>query len=560
MALPQQFMDELRRRVSLSSVVGKRVKLISRGNRMIGLCPFHQEKTPSFHVRDEDGYYHCFGCGVSGDAISFLREQESMSFIDAIHHLAEMAGMTVPEQQKLSPEEREQRNSMAQMLEDAARFFEQALHKDIAIHAKSYLEKRQVSLASQTRYRIGYAPASGLMPFLEELGYKPEDIIAAGLVRRSTRDQSLYDNFRNRLMFPIRNPRGEVIAFGGRALGEDQEPKYLNSADSPMFHKKLVLYGLKEARERIKDGLPVIVSEGYMDAIAIDQYQVAGAVAPLGTALTEEQMMLIWKSTDAPYLCFDGDAAGQRAAARTLLRLLPILEPGKTVRVMRLPKGKDPDDLLKAGGGDALRQIMEASDSFADSLWHTTSMDFDLSKAEQKAKFWQVMRDHIRQINNPAMRDSLGDDIRARISAMRGQSQPNLNGGKIIGKRHAQSTENLRPSIIMAILLHQPELIHDVHEDLVRLDIKDRLAKKMLNIIAESVTITNHLDESTFRHHLMLAGIKEEDLTSLMDKIKTRIRYDPSQLSLEDAKARLTELISLEIRSLRSRTVTSIRS
>ena len=560
MALPQQFMDELRRRVSLSSVVGKRVKLISRGNRMIGLCPFHQEKTPSFHVRDEDGYYHCFGCGVSGDAISFLREQESMSFIDAIHHLAEMAGMTVPEQQKLSPEEREQRNSMAQMLEDAARFFEQALHKDTAIHAKSYLEKRQVSLASQTRYRIGYAPASGLLPFLEELGYKPEDIIAAGLVRRSTRDQSLYDNFRNRLMFPIRNPRGEVIAFGGRALGEDQEPKYLNSADSPMFHKKLVLYGLKEARERIKDGLPVIVSEGYMDAIAIDQYQVAGAVAPLGTALTEEQMMLIWKSTDAPYLCFDGDAAGQRAAARTLLRLLPILEPGKTVRVMRLPKGKDPDDLLKAGGGDALRQIMEASDSFADSLWHTTSMDFDLSKAEQKAKFWQVMRDHIRQINNPAMRDSLGDDIRARISAMRGQSQPNLNGGKIIGKRHAQSTENLRPSIIMAILLHQPELIHDVHEDLVRLDIKDRLAKKMLNIIAESVTITNHLDESTFRHHLMLAGIKEEDLTSLMDKIKTRIRYDPSQLSLEDAKARLTELISLEIRSLRSRTVTSIRS
>ena len=560
MALPQQFMDELRRRVSLSSVIGKRVKLIARGNRLIGLCPFHQEKTPSFHVRDDDGYYHCFGCGVSGDAISFLREQESMSFMDAINHLAGMAGMTVPEQQKLSPEEREQRNSMAHMLEAAAQFFEQSLQKDSGLHAKSYLEKRQVSLSSQTRYRIGYAPASGLLPHLERLGYKPEDIVAAGLARRSTRDQSLYDNFRNRLMFPIKNPRGEVIAFGGRALGEDQEPKYLNSADSPMFHKKLVLYGLKEARERIKDGLPVIVSEGYMDAIAIDQYQVAGAVAPLGTALTEEQMALIWKSTDAPFLCFDGDAAGQRAAARTLLRLLPVLEPGKTVRVMRLPTGQDPDDLLKSGGGDALRQIMDVSESFADALWHTTSMDYDLSKAEQKAKFWQVMRDHIRQINNPAMRDSLGDDIRARIRAMRGQEQPNLSGGKIIGKRHAQSTENLRPSIIMAILLHQPELIHDVHEDLVRLDIKDRLAKKMLNIIADSVTITDHLDESTFRHHLMLAGVNEEDLTSLMDKIKTRIRFDPSQLSSEDAKVRLTELISLEIRGLRSRAVSSMRS
>lgn len=560
MALPQQFMDELRRRVSLSSVIGKRVKLIARGNRLIGLCPFHQEKTPSFHVRDDDGYYHCFGCGVSGDAISFLREQESMSFMDAINHLAGMAGMTVPEQQKLSPEEREQRNSMAHMLEAAAQFFEQNLQKDSGLPAKSYLEKRQVSLSSQTRYRIGYAPASGLLPHLERLGYKPEDIVAAGLARRSTRDQSLYDNFRNRLMFPIKNPRGEVIAFGGRALGEDQEPKYLNSADSPMFHKKLVLYGLKEARERIKDGLSVIVSEGYMDAIAIDQYQVAGAVAPLGTALTEEQMALIWKSTDAPFLCFDGDAAGQRAAARTLLRLLPVLEPGKTVRVMRLPTGQDPDDLLKSGGGDALRQIMDVSESFADALWHTTSMDYDLSKAEQKAKFWQVMRDHIRQINNPAMRDSLGDDIRARIRAMRGQEQPNLSGGKIIGKRHAQSTENLRPSIIMAILLHQPELIHDVHEDLVRLDIKDRLAKKMLNIIADSVTITDHLDESTFRHHLMLAGVNEEDLTSLMDKIKTRIRFDPSQLSSEDAKVRLTELISLEIRGLRSRAVSSMRS
>jgi len=560
MALPQQFMDELRRRVSLSSVIGKSVKLIARGNRLIGLCPFHQEKTPSFHVRDDDGYYHCFGCGVSGDAISFLREQESMSFMDAINHLAGLAGMTVPEQQKLSPEEREQRNSMAHMLEAAAQFFEQSLQKDSGLPAKSYLEKRQVSLSSQTRYRIGYAPASGLLPHLERLGYKPEDIVAVGLARRSTRDQSLYDNFRNRLMFPIKNPRGEVIAFGGRALGEDQEPKYLNSADSPMFHKKLVLYGLKEARERIKDGLPVIVSEGYMDAIAIDQYQVAGAVAPLGTALTEEQMVLIWKSTDAPFLCFDGDAAGQRAAARTLLRLLPVLEPGKTVRVMRLPTGQDPDDLLKSGGGDALRQIMDASESFADALWHTTSMDYDLSKAEQKAKFWQVMRDHIRQINNPAMRDSLGDDIRARIRAMRGQEQPNLSGGKIIGKRHAQSTENLRPSIIMAILLHQPELIHDVHEDLVRLDIKDRLAKKMLNIIADSVTITDHLDESTFRHHLMLAGVNEEDLTSLMDKIKTRIRFDPSQLSLEDAKVRLTELISLEIRGLRSRAVSSMRS
>lgn len=558
MALPQQFMDEIRRRVSLSSIIGKKVKLINRGNRMVGLCPFHQEKTPSFHVRDDEGFYHCFGCGASGDAISFLREQDGLGFMEAIHHLAGLAGLTVPEQKDISPEEKAQRNMMASINEEAAVFYENQLNSPAGKQAKRYISDRQMSPNSLSRYRIGYAPANGLTTYLQNKGFTADDMLAAGLVRKSQRDGSLYDNFRDRLMFPITNPKGDVIAFGGRALSGDQEPKYLNSADSPMFHKKQVLYGLKQAKEQMKDGLPVIVAEGYMDVIAIDQFKVAGAVAPLGTALTEDQMLLIWKSAHSPYLCFDGDMAGQRAANKTLTRLLPILEPGKTVRVMRLDQGMDPDDVLKSGGADAMQRIMDVSESLVDALWQSTAADFNLNEAEQRAKFWQVMRDYIRQVNHPAMRDSLGDEINARIQDMRQSARQNktgqtYKGTAYIGRQHALSAKNIRPRAILAILWTHPELIHDLHEDLVKLDIKDNFVKKILNIISESVTIHDHLDETTFRHHLESVGVGEKDLLSLWDSIKSRVRFDPETLSREDAKTKLEELITLEIRGTRAR-------
>ena len=558
MALPQQFMDEIRRRVSLSSVIGRKVKLINRGNRMVGLCPFHQEKTPSFHVRDDEGFYHCFGCGASGDAISFLREQDGLGFMEAIHHLAGLAGLTVPEQKDISPEEKAQRNMMASINEEAAVFYENQLNSPVGKQAKRYISDRQMSPNSLSRYRIGYAPANGLTTYLQNKGFTADDMLAAGLVRKSQRDGSLYDNFRDRLMFPITNPKGDVIAFGGRALSGDQEPKYLNSADSPMFHKKQVLYGLKQAKEQMKDGLPVIVAEGYMDVIAIDQFKVAGAVAPLGTALTEDQMLLIWKSAHSPYLCFDGDMAGQRAANKTLTRLLPLLEPGKTVRVMRLDQGMDPDDVLKSGGADAMQRIMDVSESLVDALWQSTAADFNLNEAEQRAKFWQVMRDYIRQVNHPAMRDSLGDEINARIQDMRQSARQNktgqtYKGTAYIGRQHALSAKNIRPRAILAILWNHPELIHDLHEDLVKLDIKDNFVKKILNIISESVTIHDHLDETTFRHHLESVGVGQKDLLSLWDSIKSRVRFDPETLSREDAKTKLEELITLEIRGTRAR-------
>ena len=556
MALPQQFKDELKRRVSLSSIIGKHVKLVKKGSRFVGLCPFHKEKTPSFHVRDDEGFYHCFGCKASGDVFSFLTDHENMPFMDAVQYLANLAGMRVPESQKITPEEREARASISTMLEAAAVYFQQKLTENSGGAARDYLTKRHVSPESQSKYRLGYAPKAGLVAHLEAKGYSIDDMIRGGLAGRSEHGQSIYEFFRHRLMFPIVDARGAVVAFGGRALAPDQEPKYLNSADSPVFHKKMILYGLNEARARMKEGLPVIVAEGYMDVIAIDQHNLAGAVAPLGTALTEEQILLLWKSIDTPYLCFDGDVAGQRAATHTLIRLLPVLTPGKSVRVMELPQGQDPDDVLQAGGAEALRQIIEGAMPFTDALWHNTALDFDLGHPEQKAKFWQLMREHIRQINHPAMRDSMGDEIRTRINAMRAQRWGRTSSqfsGQFITKHHAKPIKNIRPRIMMSILLHQPECIHDIYEDLMRLNIKDTLVKKMLNIIANSATMAGALDAETFRTHLMQAGVAEEDLIGLNESVNQRIRFDPAQITSDDAKARLAELITLEAQSSKSK-------
>ena len=564
MELPQQFKDELKRRVSLSSIIGKHVKLVKKSSSFVGLCPFHKEKTPSFHVHDDKGFYHCFGCKASGDVFSFLTDHEKMPFMDAVQYLANLAGMRVPESQTITPEERAARASISAMLEAAATYFQQKLTEDSGGAARDYLTKRQVSPESQSKYRLGYAPKAGLIAHLEAKGYKIDDMIRGGLAGRSEHGESIYEFFRHRLMFPILDARGAVVAFGGRALASGQEPKYLNSADSPVFHKKMILYGLNEARARIKEGLPVIVAEGYMDVIAIDQHQVAGAVAPLGTALTEEQILLLWKSIDTPYLCFDGDVAGQRAALHTLIRLLPVLMPGKSVRVMELPHAQDPDDVLQAGGAAALRQLAEASVPFIDALWHNVALEFDLNLPEQKAKFWQTMREHIRQINHPAMRDSIGDEIHTRISAMQTQRWGRTSGrfsgrfsgqfsGQFITKHHAKPIKNMRPRIMMSILLHQPECIHDICEDLMQLNIKDTLVKKMLNIIVDSATMESALDAETFRTHLMQAGVAEEDLIGLNESVNGRIRFDPAQITSDDAKARLAELITLEARSSKSK-------
>ena len=319
MAVPPEFIEDLRQRVPLSDVVGRRVKLIRKGRRHSGLCPFHAEKTPSFSVVDDDGFYHCFGCGVHGDAISFLREMDGLEFMEAVERLAEMAGLAVPSTVPQDLATSRQRKAALELLEETTLFFEAAMQRDGGRNATHYLKQRRLDSAIVKTYRVGYSPRMGLRAALKDKGFSDDDMLAAGVIRKSDRDGSLYDYFRDRVMFPIENRQGRVVAFGARALG-DAQPKYLNSGEGPTFSKKAVLYGWVQAREGLRRNLPLVVAEGYMDVVAIHRSGAAAAVAPLGTALTPEQIALLWKLYDEPVLCFDGDVAGQRAQTRALER------------------------------------------------------------------------------------------------------------------------------------------------------------------------------------------------------------------------------------------------
>jgi DNA primase len=290
MAVPPEFIEDLRQRVPLSDIIGRRVKLIRKGRRFSGLCPFHSEKTPSFSVVDDDGFYHCFGCGAHGDAISFLREIDGLDFMEAVERLADMAGLVMPKSTQIDPAVTRQRKAAFDILEETTRFFEGRLRADEGRDAAQYIKQRGLDAATVKNFRLGYAPRSGLQAVLAGKGFSDDDMILAGVLGKSDRDGRLYDYFRDRVMFPIENRQGKVIAFGARALG-DAQPKYLNSADSPTFSKKAVLYGWVQAREAVRRKLPLVVVEGYMDVIAVQRSGIAAAVAPLGTALTPEPLL-----------------------------------------------------------------------------------------------------------------------------------------------------------------------------------------------------------------------------------------------------------------------------
>ena len=422
MAVPPEFIEDLRQRVPLSDIIGRRVKLIRKGRRFSGLCPFHSEKTPSFSVVDDDGFYHCFGCGAHGDAISFLREMDGLEFMEAVERLADMAGLAMPKSTYIDPAVTRQRKASFDILEETTKFFEAGLRADEGRDAAHYIKQRGLDAATVKKFRLGYAPRSGLQAVLAGKGFSKDDMILAGVLGKSDRDGRLYDYFRDRVIFPIENRKGKVIAFGARALG-DAQPKYLNSGDSPTFSKKAVLYGWVQAREAVRRKLPLVVVEGYMDVIAVQRSGIAAAVAPLGTALTPEQIALLWKLHDEPILCFDGDAAGQKAQLRALERILQLLEPGRSVRLSMLPAGKDPDDVLGESGPEGLRKILGSARALVDVMWTTTLAQYDTQQPETRAQFWQSVRGLVRSIGNNQVRGAYGDEIENRIAAMRSQTR-----------------------------------------------------------------------------------------------------------------------------------------
>ena len=544
MAVPPEFIEDLRQRVPLSDVVGRRVKLIRKGRRHSGLCPFHAEKTPSFSVVDDDGFYHCFGCGVHGDAISFLREMDGLEFMEAVERLAEMAGLAVPRTAPQDPAASRQRKAALDILEETTLFFEAALRRDDGRDATRYLKQRGLDSAIVKTFRIGYSPRMGLRAALKDKGFSDEDMLAAGVIRKSDRDGSLYDYFRDRVMFPIENRQGKVIAFGARALG-DAQPKYLNSGEGPTFSKKAVLYGWVQAREGLRRNLPLVVAEGYMDVIAIHRSGAAAAVAPLGTALTPEQIALLWKLHDEPVLCFDGDAAGQRAQTRALERILPLLEPGRSARLAVLPEGKDPDDLIAASGPEGFRKVIGTARSLVDSLWEQIQAEFDIRQPEARAQFWQAVRGHVRSIGNNQVRSAYGDEIESRIAAMRNQ----IRGiSSMVAPRRASRPQTgliNRHRAVVALLLAHPSLVSANFEALSMLDSGDQSLESLKKALIDAVIRDPDLDAEAINYHLK--GLNLDDVLAAVtgDDMKARLPFDPRQLSNDKAAIHLDELLQL---------------
>lgn len=419
MSLPPGFLDELRTRLSLSDVVGRKVMWDARKSNpgkgdMWAPCPFHQEKSASFHVDDRKGFYYCFGCQSKGDAISFVRETENVGFMEAIEILAGEAGLEVPKQDPRAQEKADERTELAQVMEHAVQFFRLQLRTGGASSAREYLDGRGLSEAALERFEIGFAPDAwqGMWDHLTGKGVSPENILAAGLGKPSSKGGKPYDTFRNRIIFPIRDARGRCTAFGGRAMDPNDNAKYLNSPETLLFDKGRSLYNHGPAREAAGKGAPLIVAEGYMDVIALAEGGFGACVAPLGTAITENQLHLLWRISDEPIIALDGDKAGLRAAQRLIDLSLPLLEAGKSLRFALMPEGKDPDDLIRGEGPEAVQTVIDAAMPMVQLLWDKEIEGKVFDSPERKASLDKILREKIMLIRDPSIRSHYGQAIK----------------------------------------------------------------------------------------------------------------------------------------------------
>lgn len=588
MRFTPQFLDELRARLSVSEVVGKRVKLKKAGREWKGLSPFQQEKTPSFYVNDQKGFYHDFSSGKHGNIFDFLMETEGVSFPEAVERLAGMAGLPLPAVTPDAARHEQRRRTLHDVMELAAKFFAETLASRVGAKARGYLADRAISPATQLQFRLGYAPPPperfALKEHLGKLGVSVEDMIESGLLVAGNDIPVPYDRFRDRVMFPITDLRGRVIAFGGRALEKDVPAKYLNSPETPLFHKGDNLYNHQTARKAAHDGAALIVVEGYVDVIAMVTAGFSGAVAPLGTALTENQLALLWKMADEPILCFDGDRAGQKAAYRAADLALPFLAPGKSLRFALLPEGQDPDDLARSGGRGAIEEVIAAARPLADMIWSRELEGGNFATPERRAALEARIKELSNGIRDEVVRRYYRQDLAERLQRtfapdggrggfagrgnFRGQSgrpfqprgggQANRFGGQGsggqgfgAGRRGApgptllpsgpyqaaspqlaaspimkgqRSAISRREALILQILINHPWLLHDHLEEVAALELAHPEAHKLrAGIIAAFANDHHHSSHPGELAEKMRSDIEKGGFSQLLQRVENGI-------------------------------------
>jgi DNA primase len=574
---PPDFLDELRARAPLEEIVGRRVKLQRRGREYVGLSPFQKEKTPSFTVVPEKGFFHCFSSGVHGDVFDFLMKVEGLSFPEAVERVAAEVGMAVPAQTPENQETARRRRGLIEANEAACAYFEKALRMPEGREGLDYLRRRGLDAEVIERFRLGFALGGrgGLKAALARAGIDEETMLAAGLIRRPEDGRPDFEYFRQRVIFPIVDGRGRVVAFGGRTLGDGQ-PKYLNSPETPVFTKRRVLYGLAQALPALRESRAAIVAEGYMDVIALHRAGFANAVAPLGTALTEEQMSALWRIAPEPLLCFDGDEAGQRAAGRVAERALPLVQPGYGVRFALLPPGEDPDSLLRARGRQAFEAVLAETQSLSEVIWRLETQGRGLDTPEAVAAVEARLRAHAVRIREPSLRAHFLREFKDRLW------RTTRRQGGAAGRARAPAAPVARergPSfdaargaqqVLLAALLNHPDLFDEVGEDLGRLTFADArldgLRQALIALCGERPDIDRDgLIEGLSRsdHGEVAAGLLREPLIAGHSRIGARAAAEEVRatwaenahllsaaglaMERERVKASLTEALTEEV-------------
>lgn len=507
MSLPPGFLDELRSRASLSQVVGRKVMWDTRKSNqgkgdMWAPCPFHQEKTASFHVDDRKGFYYCFGCHAKGDAISFVQETENVGFMEAVEILAGEAGMTMPARDPQARQKADRRSQLVEVMEQAAQYYVLQLKTTGAAGARDYLAGRGLGGEALMRWEIGFAPDAwqGLWDHLRGKGVAEDLILGAGLAKPSNRGGKPYDTFRGRIMFPIRDARGHCIAFGGRAIDPGEQAKYINSPETELFDKGRNLFNHGPARTAAGKGQPLVVAEGYMDVIALSEAGFGASVAPLGTAITETQLQLLWRIAPEPVIALDGDRAGLDAALRLIDLSLPLLEAGKGLRFALMPNGQDPDDLIRAQGSAAVQALLDQAIPMVQLLWRRETEGKVFDSPERRAGLDKVLREKINLIRDPSIRSHYGQEIknlrwrlfdpRSKAAGKAGRKgrvpsdapQPGTRASLLASA--GESAENtMREAVILASILVTPQVIEEFESRIERMVCTDPEYMRLRDLI-----------------------------------------------------------------------------
>lgn len=574
MSLPPGFLDELRNRVSLSAVIGRKVTWdMRKSNQAKGdfwaPCPFHQEKSASFHVDDRKGFYYCFGCHAKGDALTFVKESENVGFMEAVEILAREAGMPMPARDPQAAQKADRRSQLAEVMEEAVRFFRLQLRTGAGQMARDYIGgKRRLSPQAQERWEIGWAPDNrhALLDALKAKGVPPDLMVASGLIAKGD-DGSLYDRFRGRVIFPIRDARGRAISLGGRSLDPNARAKYLNGPETELFDKGRNLFNHGPAREAAGKGAALVVAEGYMDVIAMVEAGFPAAVAPLGTAITEDQLRLMWRIAPEPVITLDGDTAGQRAAMRVIDLALPLLEAGQGLRFAVLPQGMDPDDLLKAKGAPALQEVLDQAQPMVNLLWKRETEGRVFDSPERKAALDKSLRAALMKIRDPSIRSHYGEDIKElRWQLFRQGRRPSRPDGRPVGgvarggfARNARlqpvepvpqtrasllgsadseaAVVDLRVSVVLTTLCLHPHLI-DPHESRIeRMHLHDSRHENLRQVV---LTHAHDADPDSRAERVRRAA--GDDLETLLAHPQIRIQPHIRRLDDTDCAAKCLEM------------------